>query len=1167
MSSLQNPEKTFEIDLELRKRKEQTILKITENDLINNQDKILSTIKKECVDFSSWFYIILYYYSKGDYLSFHKFSEELSKADIEQNPFYKEQKPFYIHILSILSFFYSFISQKSKDKTNYTNYSTSSTSLSNHSEKLIFGPINLICKGFLYFTQGDYDSSDTYFSNISTYTSLPKNIVILAKLGRALNAYNQNNFNKSIEFFTSLINDYNYINENVLESIGICYYNGNNIEKAKEIFEKILEYYPNNYKVRTYLAVLKLGNIGNQNDKDFNDNFNQLIEAYKLNNYSDVSIPILLISLCNLLLLGGKYDEAGKLCQKLNNQLEYGEIKFNLENNDNSIKKKKNYRREYSEIRSAIYTINAKYLIMTNKRDEAFQFFLRAVQENPKNIEAEFGLGQIYLDSQNFSDAEKCFIICKEIMDENKKVSFKVLKYLAYILSITKRKEIEKIIDLYKQAISVKNDDIDCYIKLAELLSLKSPEESIKYYQEAIKFIKENEKNKEQFQENIYSNQILPEILNNMACILLRLGKVDNVEEYLKESKMIIKNELNKINEEEKEKKSIPKDKIIRLKALNIGIDFNFALYYESKAMFDYAHFLYKRIISENPYFIEAYIKLCDLYKMRGNKTKAEYYIKLAIDKHFMEKKEKDENEIKEIKDKENEKENNKKKMRRLISIMNKPVNPMLIEALLYYESGKETEAIIVLNQILQQYSPNDPYTLIFLGNIYYNLAIEIRNKNHYNEKLNHAIEFYFRALEYDKYSAMAAIGLCNCLCEYNYTDKALEIYKTVIETMENNTNAYINESFIYMNDKKYAKASIILHKVLKKLYNGKNPIIENLLGKCYIEIKEFSKANVILKNLMMRFPDIITYKFNYGILLIAKSTEKLSKNDRKVKDTEEAIELIKRAIKIFEMINNIRRDEKEERILKYKDFFYKCSEMITVCKSNLTRANENLKEDQKKEFEMNLKIENNIKEYHKKLEVQRHNDELNKNKNMLSEENYQKNKVVEEELTYMTIEDPNKDKKKKKDKKDKKNNFDDELNDEHSYKEEKKKKKKIKKKIDESDEENDNEELRNEYRELQKDNEEYQNENNEDENENNENEVNKNTKMIIDDDENGENDDKMIIDDQEKENIENEDNQKDINENKSENDKNNENENQNDDIEKNDGNENKNDENINEEN
>ena len=38
--------------------------------------------------------------------------------------------------------------------------------------------------------------------------------------------------------------------------------------------------------------------------------------------------------------------------------------------------------------------------------------------------------------------------------------------------------------------------------------------------------------------------QILPEILNNMACILLRLGKVENEEEYLKESKKLIKEEL-----------------------------------------------------------------------------------------------------------------------------------------------------------------------------------------------------------------------------------------------------------------------------------------------------------------------------------------------------------------------------------------------------------------------------------------------------------------------------------------------------------------------------------------------------------------------------------------------------------------------------------------------
>ena len=54
------------------------------------------------------------------------------------------------------------------------------------------------------------------------------------------------------------------------------------------------------------------------------------------------------------------------------------------------------------------------------KKDEAFSFFLRGVQANPRNIEAQFGLGQIYLYTQNLIDAERCFELCKTILDENK---------------------------------------------------------------------------------------------------------------------------------------------------------------------------------------------------------------------------------------------------------------------------------------------------------------------------------------------------------------------------------------------------------------------------------------------------------------------------------------------------------------------------------------------------------------------------------------------------------------------------------------------------------------------------------------------------------------------------------------------------------------------------
>ena len=50
---------SFEIELDLRKRQEKTILKITEQDLANSQEKILSTMKKECVDLQSWLYIMV----------------------------------------------------------------------------------------------------------------------------------------------------------------------------------------------------------------------------------------------------------------------------------------------------------------------------------------------------------------------------------------------------------------------------------------------------------------------------------------------------------------------------------------------------------------------------------------------------------------------------------------------------------------------------------------------------------------------------------------------------------------------------------------------------------------------------------------------------------------------------------------------------------------------------------------------------------------------------------------------------------------------------------------------------------------------------------------------------------------------------------------------------
>ena len=432
---------------------------------------------------------------------------------------------------------------------------------------------------------------------------------------------------------------------------------------------------------------------------------------------------------------------------------------------------------------------------------------------------------------------------------------------------------------------------------------------------------------------------------------------------------------------------------------------------------------------------------------MRGNKSKAESYIKLAIERNFkeVEKKVDDNNNIdnkdkdKELKEKEKEKDKEKdkdktlnnidtnqekqnnenkneenketKKYRRLISVMNKPINPMIIQAYIFYENGKQHEAISILNKIMVEYDSHDPYVLIFLANIYYEMSIENRSKGVDKDKIRKAIELYFRALEYDKYNAIAAIGLANCLSEFNYVDKALEIYHSIKEQFPEDHNSLINSSFIYMDDKKYEKASVFLRKVLNNLYHGNNNKIENLLGKWYIETKEYKLANKHLKNLIMKYPDNPIYQYNYGILLHEQYQDIISNPNRKYSDTQRAIKIIERALKIFEELSSIRRDDKNiEKIMKKREFIYKCKDMVDVCKVNLIKSKDFSKKDLENEDLIKKKNEESNFEYIRLKEEQQGKEKLlnEKHKETLDPKIIQENNELMEKLEKIEIEEKN---------------------------------------------------------------------------------------------------------------------------------------------------------------
>jgi hypothetical protein len=251
--------------------------------------------------------------------------------------------------------------------------------------------------------------------------------------------------------------------------------------------------------------------------------------------------------------------------------------------------------------------------------------------------------------------------------------------------------------------------------------------------------------------------------------------------------------------------------------------------------------------------------------------------------------------------------------------------------------------------------------------------------------------------------------------------DKAIDIYRAIMEKFPNEYNSLINSSLIYMDEQKYEKASILLRKVLVNIFHGNNAKIENLLAKCCIEMKEFKSANQYLKNLIMKYPDNSIYQYNYGFLLFRQFEDIINKSTRKYSDTEKAIKLISRANKIFEELNKTKKDEKYDKIIQKTEFYYKCGEMVSICGVNITKAKEILKKDLENEEILKKKNEENINEYKKLKEEQKEKEELEEKKKIqeateqdeeIRKENEELMDIIDKKNQELLIKQKNKDKK-----------------------------------------------------------------------------------------------------------------------------------------------------------
>ena len=890
---------------------------------VENFEKILNLSLENITNFLNtcqnpkvWLYTIFHFYTLKNDQYFKLLSKDLVLF-VQDERFTQQNKSEFIQILNILTVFYTFLTQKTIDKADFEEFNLLSTQLINTSEQIEFtNSLTLIAKGYLLYSKGDYENSEMTFENAyeKEQVSKNKNILILCLYGKGLNSFVKGNLTSSLSFFTQLIEKYNFVNEILLECIGVTLYQLGEVTKSFKIFQQIININKNNFKAISYLAIIEL-NKAFLSKAALVQSLNLFINSFQIlmeNNYiNQDSCHSLLVNVINLCLKNEKIEIAETLKNKLFSIIEESKFKYSLESGFIKNSTSNNSKKDADKLKSIYFTICGNISHIKKNNNDAVTNYLKAISLNNNNLQAQFSLGQLYFLQEQYSSSLTCFEICKTTQDSfslyevNKFISLIKSRNVSNSINSNKKLEdgttIESVIILLKQLIEIRPDDIDCLIELASILEINNPQESLKVYESCLSLIDANKINSKLYViEDIYH-----ELLNNICSIKLSLRRYDGVGETLIKTNAMIKEKLAKLDDNSDCK--ITNKIRMKLKGLQLFMIYNLAIFHEYNKNYAEAYRLYKSIKESNEFFVDAYSKLALLSYYRGNVKKSLEYLKQAIEKHY------DEDKKEEIN------MNNLNGLLKLKSIKSlpKPMNPILLKSIIEWKNISSTEALKSLATAMQL-EQNDPFTFVLIGNINYDIAYHLRNfggkLSDLNMRIQKALEFYFAALELDYSNVYAAVGLANCLAEFNITGPALDIYKSIGEKLHGCLSRLVNEALIYINDKKYSKAINILSKLLPRLKefdHSDYQDVEIIYTKALLDNGDFDKSISIIKTLIFKYPENLVYRYNLGVAYKQKSEFILNSTSTKVKDSNEAKNCLDKAIPLLESVNRMRKEKK----------------------------------------------------------------------------------------------------------------------------------------------------------------------------------------------------------------------------------------------------------------
>lgn len=581
------------------------------------------------------------------------------------------------------------------------------------------------------------DQADAQFNFVLNQSN--NNIPSL--LGKACIAYNKKDYRGSLAFYKKALRTNPNCPADVRLGMGLCFFKLGKLEKARLAFGRAIELNPSCIGALVGLAILELNT---KSAEGIQSGVTILSKAYTI----DPANPMVLNHLANHFFFKRDFHKTQTLALHAFHNTENEAIRA-----------------------ESCYQL-ARCFHIQEDYDQAFQYYYQATNFASANfVLPQFGLGQMYMARGDNENAMSCFEKVLKVHPNNYE-TMKILGSL-YAQSGNQNKR-DQARNYLKKVTEQFPDDVEAWIEMAQILEQSDTQGALQAYETVKSILQEDQA------------EIPPEILNNMASLEYRLGKLDD-------AKVLYERALERCQIESEHDENY-------YKFMSVTTNYNLAKVFEGLNQLDKATRLYKLILKEYPNYIDCYMRLGCMARDLGQIHDASVWFKDALQVDIQ--------------------NPDCWSLIGNLHLHNREVGAgqKKFEKILSYETTKA-----------------DTYALVALGNVWLWTLHDTRmDKDKEKRHQDRALSMYKQALRIDPRNIWAANGIGAVLAHKGYITEAREVFAQVREATADFSDVWLNIAHIYVELKQYVSAIQMYENCLNKFYKYDNVEILLYLARAF---------------------------------------------------------------------------------------------------------------------------------------------------------------------------------------------------------------------------------------------------------------------------------------------------------------------------------------------